>query len=256
MSKQENLKAPINLRPASHEEAGLFYSLPPEQDEAMGTIGHIRIDFGRSGSEFWHTWHPHACEAWNTPEFKADLKEVVDEMRKTALKDLRSMNTFCYTHGGKIDGGWRQNYGYVAEKDRWSYYLRCSPGQGDYHAYLTCYDKRIQGMYMTGNYGINQKVKDWYALEHPSDELGAEIEDITFYDVADSLNKGLDIYEVLGVADSIVRERVFGRTAEILQVDYDVIFKKWLYEDETPDIQLPESTNQQNMTLGGMTLEK
>lgn len=252
MSKQDNLKASINLRPASHEEAGLFYSLPPEQDEALGTIGHIRIDFGRNGSEFWHTWHPHACEAWNTPEFKADLKEVVDEMRKTVLKDLRSMNTFCYTHGGKIDGGWRQNYGYVAEKDRWSYYLRCSPGQGDYHAYLTCYDKRIQGMYMTGNYGINQKVKDWYALAHPSDELGAEIEDITFYDVADSLNKGLDIYEVLGVADSIVRERVFGRTAELLQVDYDVIFKKWIHDKNAPDLELPESTAQQGMTMGGM----
>ena len=33
------------LRPASIEEAGLFYS-NDEQDEALGTVGHLRLDFG------------------------------------------------------------------------------------------------------------------------------------------------------------------------------------------------------------------
>ena len=80
---------------------------------------------------------------------------------------------------------------------------------------------------MDATKGIHQKVRDWYALEFPSDELGADISDITFKGVVECLNHGSDVYEVLGVADSIVRERVFDRTAELLQVDYDVIFKKW-----------------------------
>ena len=39
----------FTLRPASEPEAGLFFAQTPEQDRAMGIIGHIRMDFGRSG---------------------------------------------------------------------------------------------------------------------------------------------------------------------------------------------------------------
>ena len=43
----------VLLRPASLEEAGLFYSeLDVEQDKALGTVGHIRMDFGHNGKEF------------------------------------------------------------------------------------------------------------------------------------------------------------------------------------------------------------
>ena len=38
-------KYSFDLRPASREEAGLFYS-NDEQDEALGTVGHLRLDFG------------------------------------------------------------------------------------------------------------------------------------------------------------------------------------------------------------------
>ena len=51
----------FEMRPAAPEEAALFYALPPEQDEELGTIGHVRIDFGRNGGEFWHTWWPTMC---------------------------------------------------------------------------------------------------------------------------------------------------------------------------------------------------
>ena len=55
----------VQLRPASIEEAGLFYSeLDEKQDEALGTVGHIRMDFGSGGKEFWHTWWPHNEKLW------------------------------------------------------------------------------------------------------------------------------------------------------------------------------------------------
>lgn len=39
------------LRPASHEEAGLFYSqMDGEEDTAAATVGHLRMDFGGAGS--------------------------------------------------------------------------------------------------------------------------------------------------------------------------------------------------------------
>ncbi len=50
----ENMK--FHIRPARPEEAGLFYTPHPEEDKRLGTVGHVRMDFGRSGNEFWHTW--------------------------------------------------------------------------------------------------------------------------------------------------------------------------------------------------------
>ena len=61
------------MRPASPDEAGLFYALPPEKDEELGAIGHVRIDFGREGNEFWSTWWPRGPEELNSPEFKEEL---------------------------------------------------------------------------------------------------------------------------------------------------------------------------------------
>lgn len=65
--------------------------------------------------------------------------------------------------------------------------------------------------------------------EYPTDELGVEINDgITFGDLYRSLNNYHDVYSFLGVGDSIVRERCFERLSEVLNVDYDVIYKQWL----------------------------
>lgn len=43
-------KLNIQLRPASVEEAGLFYSQMEEgEDRSLGTVGHLRMDFGHRG---------------------------------------------------------------------------------------------------------------------------------------------------------------------------------------------------------------
>ena len=135
----------VLLRPASLEEAGLFYSeLDAEQDKALGTVGHIRMDFGHNGKEFWHTWWPHNEDQLNTPEFKDELQTIVDTLRTDGpLKDLSSMRSFCAQNGGAITRDGR-SFGYVVETDRYRYCLRCTPSPGDYQGYLYCYDKRQQ----------------------------------------------------------------------------------------------------------------
>ena len=52
----------FHVRPARPEEAGLFYAQHPEEDKRLGAVGHVRMDFGRSGNEFWHTWWPRGPE--------------------------------------------------------------------------------------------------------------------------------------------------------------------------------------------------
>lgn len=46
----------FTIRPASESEAGIFYAMMPEQDAELTAIGHVRMDFGHGGNEFWHTW--------------------------------------------------------------------------------------------------------------------------------------------------------------------------------------------------------
>ena len=80
----------FHIRPARPEEAGLFYTPHPEEDKRLGTVGHVRMDFGRSGNEFWHTWWPRGPEELNSPAFQLELQEVVDTLRGECelLQDL------------------------------------------------------------------------------------------------------------------------------------------------------------------------
>ena len=147
--RQHGLKAPprYKLRPASPEEAGLFYSdLEETADKKLGTVGHVRMDFGSSGKGFHHSWWPHNGDRFNSDEFKGELQEVVDTFRADGpLKDLTSMRAFCYRNGGKITEDGRC-YGYIVETEHYRYCLRCTPTPGDYQGYLYCYDLRRQQM--------------------------------------------------------------------------------------------------------------
>ena len=138
----ENMK--FHIRPARPEEAGLFYTPHSEEDKRLGTVGHVRMDFGRSGNEFWHTWWPRGPEELNSPTFKPELQEVVDTLRESVLKNRFAMERFCYEHGGKISSGWTQNYGYIVETEHYRYCLRCNPSPGDYNCYCTAYDLDVQ----------------------------------------------------------------------------------------------------------------
>lgn len=141
-----NTNPEYSLSPAHSDEAGLFYALTPEQDEQLGVIGHLRIDFGKDGKEWWSTWHPRGKQELNTPEFRAELDELVNELRKDGLPlhNLADMRRYCQSHGGDIEGGWNQNYGYQVETERYLYRIRCNPSPGDYQCYLTCFDKNRQ----------------------------------------------------------------------------------------------------------------
>lgn len=138
------------LRPASPDEAGLFYSeLEPEKDGALGTVGRVRLEFGHGGKAFWHTWWPHNDDQFNTPEFKDILQRFVDSLRRDGpLKDLSAMSAYCLRHGGAITED-NRSYGYIAETENYRFCLRCTPVMGDYQGYLYCYDLRRQEQVQT-----------------------------------------------------------------------------------------------------------
>lgn len=75
----------------------------------------------------------------------------------------------------------------------------------------------------------NQKIRDWYLQAYSDDDMGSELKrGITFYDLFVALEERKDVYDFLGAYDSIIRERIFKKLAEIMKVDYNYIYDQWL----------------------------
>jgi len=78
---------------------------------------------------------------------------------------------------------------------------------------------------------MNQKIKTWHSLKYPNDELAKEMDgEITFKDLWDGMKDGIDVYEMLGVYDSLIREHVFSELAKRMNTKYETIYNKWLGE--------------------------
>ena len=75
----ENMK--FHIRPARPEEAGLFYTPHPEEDKRLGTVGHVRLDFGCIGNQLWPTWWPRRPNELSSPPVKHALRAVGETQR-------------------------------------------------------------------------------------------------------------------------------------------------------------------------------
>jgi hypothetical protein len=75
----------------------------------------------------------------------------------------------------------------------------------------------------------NMTIREFYLETYPMDELGLELNETpTFPGLLNQLIVDGDIYQYVGVSDSIVRERLFEKLAETLNVGYDYIYNLWL----------------------------
>jgi hypothetical protein len=76
---------------------------------------------------------------------------------------------------------------------------------------------------------IHSSVLWWYVFNYPGDEMGWDIlPHVTFQMVWDALQSGVCVYATMGAGDSVVRERVFARLSEILDVEYEHVYNTWL----------------------------
>ena len=72
-------------------------------------------------------------------------------------------------------------------------------------------------------------IREFYVKNYPTDDLGAGINPTaTFPGLLNQLIVSGDVYAYLCVYDSIVRERLFERLAEELEVSYDYVYNLWL----------------------------
>lgn len=76
---------------------------------------------------------------------------------------------------------------------------------------------------------MEQKLKEFYMTEFPTDDLGASINpNATFVGLFDTLDFRQDVYDYIGVIDSLIRERLFSKLAELIGTDYKYVYDQWL----------------------------
>ena len=128
------------LTPMSADEHNRLGS--DDETTAPYAIGYVRIDFGRSGTEFWNTWWPKNEDKFNTPAFKTSLKEFIDDLRAVGpLRDRRAMEKYCAEHmAGKRNIWLGDVYAYTAETEHYRFSMRFDPRPGMYDCYLYAYD--------------------------------------------------------------------------------------------------------------------
>lgn len=74
-----------------------------------------------------------------------------------------------------------------------------------------------------------QSIREWYISAFSDDEMGIDIDpDITFLSLFETMDRYQNVYDHLGVYDSIVRERVFDKLSSVMNVSYDYIYMQWL----------------------------
>ena len=79
-----------------------------------------------------------------------------------------------------------------------------------------------------GDDPLSLKVAEWYKETYPTDSMGDEIDDyITFNHIFQCLDSYDDIYQYLP-GDSVIRERVFDKLADLMGVDYDYVYDQYL----------------------------
>lgn len=72
-------------------------------------------------------------------------------------------------------------------------------------------------------------IREYYLKTFPSDTMGTDLnESPTFSGLLNQLIISGDVYQYIGVSDSLVRERLFDRLAQELEVDYNYVYNLWL----------------------------
>jgi hypothetical protein len=76
------------------------------------------------------------------------------------------------------------------------------------------------------------EIRNYYLEKFPHDELGLEInENATWVGLLKTLNTNGQVYDYLGVGDSLIRENCFAQLANLIGVNYNEIYYKWLNID-------------------------
>ena len=79
----------------------------------------------------------------------------------------------------------------------------------------------------------NINLKEWYHNQYPTDDMWKGSDDKkSLLDVFTLMTEGHDFYNIIGVCDSLIREHVFEKMADVMCVDYSLIYNLWLQSND------------------------
>ena len=137
------MKEKIRTIIPNESDRNLFYS-DSESDFAQALVGYLRMDFGKSGTEFFNKWFGKNCDLADN-NFINELNSLVAELKKSLLKSRTDMSKYIHEHDG-IEMQDLESYkgkGFQFAMKYNVYFLRCIPKQGDYDCYCYVYNKAM-----------------------------------------------------------------------------------------------------------------
>jgi hypothetical protein len=74
----------------------------------------------------------------------------------------------------------------------------------------------------------NSSIRDAYMKLYSDDNLSHKLNEVTFEDIFNTLDNYGSFYKLIGVYDSLIRERIFSMLAVVMDVEYEYIYNQWL----------------------------
>lgn len=144
MEKNDMDSGLFSLNPAGPDEKGMFYSdeeKPPER----ACIGHFRGYYRDGGKRMYSNWFDHQGEL-NIPELRNEFNKFINDLLKRGILDSRQhLERFCLRQPEAriADTRYKDTFGFRAESEKYSFYLRLSLMPGDYTIYCYAYNRDL-----------------------------------------------------------------------------------------------------------------
>ena len=135
----------ISVRRAARDEQNFAYTQDDATLAASGAIGHLRVDMGQGGEEFYADWTDHAANG--VPDgFNAYFDALISALRTNPafdkmLESREALSRYCYGHrGGRIPNE-DNSYAFRVDGGEYSVLLRLTPNRGEHNVYAYCYSR-------------------------------------------------------------------------------------------------------------------
>lgn len=207
----------LTLRPMTQAEQAYSYSQSQQISNQTGLIGHLRADFGSTGTGFYSNFFDFR-ESLKSEDFKVEFDEVINALREDKrfggiLTSRTAMSKYCHKYpGSSIEPGY--NYGFRADTAHYSYLLRVTPKRGEYNLYCYCYLRQwLEGhmnraekgiRFITPNYQDRFRLADGDRLRITT--KGGDVREMTCRYVDDhhletSSARGTNVYHICEFAE-------------------------------------------------------
>ncbi len=136
----------LTIKPMQPEERLYSYQQSSQIRAQTGSIGYLRGDFGKTGTEFYTSWQDH-IKGFRSDDFGDEFDKVVNALR---FEDVggglfgsrNAMRLFCKENpDSAFQGNYCEEFGFRIDKGRHSFLIRCNPMVDDYNFYVFCYVK-------------------------------------------------------------------------------------------------------------------